>query len=220
MAFDIAGVNPRVLCKNKNTGEISICSCSCENITESKISGVCVCEPVGKCGRSFYSRLDKEGFEKLNAIQRKFAIAGKEFFKVSWHGLEILEALPLLKGDRLAIPNSVERFSYEAEQEIAGIKYLEVPPSLKDVNGFICDHSDELEELTFNEGFKELMLCTLPHYKKLKKIYLPRSLEKIDDGELFVELIRFIFAEKTFYVHKDSYAEEYMKSKGLNYEVI
>lgn len=98
----------KVLCRNMNTGEVSICSTFCENITENKISGVCVCEPAGKCGRSFCSRLDKEGFEKLNAIQRKFAIAGKEFFKVSWHGLEILEALPLVRGGRLAIPNGVE----------------------------------------------------------------------------------------------------------------
>lgn len=210
----------KVLCRNMNTGEVSICSTFCENITENKISGVCVCEPAGKCGRSFCSRLDKEGFEKLNAIQRKFAIAGKEFFKVSWHGLEILEALPLVRGGRLAIPNGVESFSYEAEQEIAGIKYLEVPPTLTNADNFIFHHSSELVELTFSEGFKELLLCTLSHYKKLKKIYLPRSLEKIDDGELFVDLIKTLFEGKTFYVHKDSYAEEYMKKEGLSYEVI
>lgn len=210
----------KMLCKNKNTGELSICSTFCKNITENKIRGVCVCEPVGDCESCFYCSLDKEGFEKLNAIQKKFAIAGKEFFKVSWHGLEILEALPLLKGDRLVIPNGVESFSFDAEKNIPAIKYLEVPPTLINAENFIFHHSNELVELTFSEGVKELLLCTLPHYNNLKKIYLPRSLEKIDDGELFVGLIKTLFQGKTFYVHKDSYAEEYMKKEGLSYEVI
>ena len=42
----------KMLCKNKNTGELSICSMSCKYVTENKIKGVCVCEPVGDCGNS------------------------------------------------------------------------------------------------------------------------------------------------------------------------
>lgn len=220
MVCDIASIITEVLCKNKNTGELSICSAFCKNITEKKIKGVCVCDPVGECGNDLCCKLNKEGFEKLDSIQRRFTMVGKEFYRINHNGFEILDALPLVKGDRLVIPNGVESFSSDAEKNIPAIKYLEVPPTLTNVDNFIFHHSNELVELTFSEGVKELLLCTLPHYKNLKKIYLPRSLEKIDDGELFADLIKTLFEGKTFYVHKDSYAEEYMKNEGLSYEVI
>ena len=78
----------------------------------------------------------------------------------------------------------------------------------------------ESDKADLCRGVQKILLCALPHYKNLKEIYLPKSLEKIDDGDLYVDLIKTLFEGKTFCVHEGSYAEEYMKSKGLDHRCI
>lgn len=203
-------------CKNKKTGEITICSSMCPNSPYEEENGMYICEGNEKCNRSVLYRVEQADLDKLDKYARRFELSGRRLY-IYENGITLLDVRPFVKDGKAVIPKLISSIDEEAKGDLKQITSLEVPPSLIDVNGLIYECSENLTKLIFAEDFKKILLCALPHYKNLKEIYLPKSLEKIDDGDLYVDLIKTLFEGKTFYVHEGSYAEEYMKSKGLDH---
>lgn len=145
-------------CKNKKTGEITICSSMCQNRPYEEENGMYICEGYEKCNRSVLYRVEQADLDKLNKYAKRFELSGRRLYLYG-NGITLLDMRPFVKDGKAVIPKPISSIDEEAKGDLQQITSLEVPPSLIDVNGLIYECSENLTKLIFAEGFQNTPLC-------------------------------------------------------------
>jgi hypothetical protein len=77
-------------CKNKKTGEITICSSMCQNRPYEEENGMYICEGYEKCNRSVLYRVEQADLDKLNKYAKRFELSGRRLYLYE-NGITLLD---------------------------------------------------------------------------------------------------------------------------------
>ena len=115
-------------CKNKKTGEITICSSMCLNMPYEEENGMYICEGNEKCNRSVLYRVEQADLDKLNKYAKRFELSGRRLY-IYENGITLLDVRPFVKDGKAVIPKPISSIDEEAKGNLQQITSLEVPPS-------------------------------------------------------------------------------------------
>ena len=127
-----------------------------------------------------------------------------------------------VKGGKIPDDGSVTTIAGGAFMNHQDFKKIEIPVCIQKINhqAFACTG---LEKVTLNEGLKELDSYAFGFNDNLKRLTIPKSVEKIvmhdilDKVEMLAELG---YKNKTYSVYESSYAHTWAQQNNLKFKVI
>lgn len=104
----------------------------------------------------------------------------------------------------------------------AELKEIEIPSAIEKIN-YDAFANTGLEKVTLNEGLKELDAYAFAGNDNLKELAIPKSVKKIRKHKILEEVQMMTecgYKNKTYIVHKNSYAHGWVKRNGLKYKLV
>ncbi len=159
-----------------------------------------------------------------------------ETIEVNENGLYILNGWLVaidpskIKNDELVIPEGVEHiFPFEARSgrclvndsfyDIKKLKKITYPSTVKKMYWASFQNNNIIKKVVLSEGLEEIGDCAFNKTDSLEELIIPRSVSFIDDYGFGYGAHYETFKIK-LKVYRGSYAERYMKEKGIKHTVI
>ena len=159
-----------------------------------------------------------------------------EVIKANQNGLYILNGWLVaidqskIKNDELVIPEGVEHiFPFEAHShrclvndsfyDIKKLKKITYPSTVKSVCRSSFEFNNIIKEIVLKEGLEQIGNCAFHETDSLEELIIPRSVNFIDNYGFGFSADHPTFKLK-IKVYRGSYAERYMKEKGIKHTII
>ena len=127
-----------------------------------------------------------------------------------------------VKGAKIPTDGSVTQIAGGAFMYRAELKEIEIPSAIEKIN-YDAFANTGLEKVTLNEGLKELDAYAFAGNDNLKELAIPKSVKKIRKHKILEEVQMMTecgYKNKTYIVHKNSYAHGWVKRNGLKYKLV
>lgn len=230
-AVKYAGIHCRV-CRHADTGELFLCQkavhkrqlfydCQCAEIGRYLYS----CRPTEECERETVYRIDKQKLEAFQKLALRYALAGTPICRLSRMGISLTNAKPFFKDGVLDIPEPISGIRQKAVWNLSQpIKVLKLPPTVGKIDERIFA-GQSITEIHFAEGARYIDMEAFCFCEDIKRIYLPktgdrRNIVRHENHYLKNEVLQRAFEGCTFYVYKDSFAEEYVRCIGVKFKFV
>ncbi len=126
-----------------------------------------------------------------------------------------------VKGAKIPADGSVTQIAGGAFMYRAEIKEIEIPSAIEKIN-YEAFANTGLEKVTLSEGLQELDAYAFAGCDSLQELAIPKSVKKIVKHRILeqVDLITENgYKNKTYIVHKNSYAHGWAKRNGLDFQI-
>ena len=144
------------------------------------------------------------GRRKLRSITLPSGL--KEIGKSAFSHCEQLQAIQ--------IPDTVKRIDNQAFKRCSSLKEIQIPGRVKIIPAEVLEGCDSLETVVIQEGTTEIGRTAFSNCHNLKHVYLPASIKKEIQGDLFGES-----PELIIHGPSASAAETFAKKNGFRFEV-
>ena len=166
-----------------------------------------------------YNLMCVEGFESITVEE-----GNKHFYMqdgcLIWRDKKAL--MLAVKGAKIPTDGSVTQIAGGAFMYRAELKEIEIPSAIEKIN-YDAFANTGLEKVTLNEGLKELDAYAFAGNDNLKELAIPKSVKKIRKHKILEEVKMMTecgYKNKTYIVHKNSYAHGWVKRNGLKYKLV
>lgn len=166
-----------------------------------------------------YNLMCVEGFESITVEE-----GNKHFYMqdgcLIWRDKKAL--MLAVKGAKIPTDGSVTQIAGGAFMYRAELKEIEIPSAIEKIN-YDAFANTGLEKVTLNEGLKELDAYAFAGNDNLKELAIPKSVKKIRKHKILEEVQMMTecgYKNKTYIVHKNSYAHGWVKRNGLKYKLV
>lgn len=166
-----------------------------------------------------YNLMCVEGFDSITVEE------GNEHFYMQagcliWRDKKAL--MLAVKGAKIPADGSVTQIAGGAFMYREELKEIEIPSAIEKIN-YDAFANTGLEKVTLNEGLKELDAYAFAGNDNLKELAIPKSVKKIRKHKILEEVQMMTecgYKNKTYIVHKNSYAHGWVKRNGLKYKLV
>ncbi|HFI0457403.1 TPA: leucine-rich repeat protein [Streptococcus suis] len=110
------------------------------------------------------------------------------------------------------IPNGVSEIGEGAFRFSPELETVKLPKELKKLGGYLFEGNEKMTLLVLPDKVESIDVNAFVNMPNLEKVYIPASVNSIGENLIFNP-------NTTFYVTAGSYAEKYMKERGIRYEI-
>ena len=166
-----------------------------------------------------YNLMCVEGFDSITVEE------GNEHFYMQdgcliWRDKKAL--MLAVKGAKIPADGSVTQIAGGAFMYREELEEIEIPACIKAIRYSAFAYTS-LKKVTLNEGLQVLDSYALGFIDTLKELAIPKSVKKIRKHKILEEVQMMTecgYKNKTYIVHKNSYAHGWVKRNGLKYKLV